>query len=109
MPGGPTTPTTHPAPPIASVQDAGRRVLISHVRPTRVVSRRPIGLRSRPTPSSRRAGTRLLGALDVHHFGLTQLHGVFDQPRGGLAEHHPAGRRADSIRCAMPTCSPIAV
>ena len=68
-------------------------MFISQVRPTSVglVPAARAGVQ-RPSPSSRRAAYRLVGALDAHHFRFAQHRGVLDQPRGGLAEHHPAGR-----------------
>ena len=36
---------------------------------------------------------RRVGTLDTYQLGLTQHRGVLHQPRGGVAEHHRAGRR----------------
>ena len=38
-------------------------------------------------------GNWVVGPLDVHPLRFGQHHGVLDQPRGGLREHHPARGR----------------
>jgi hypothetical protein len=35
---------------------------------------------------------RRVGAFDTHHLGLTEHDRVFDEPRGGLAQHYPTRR-----------------
>jgi hypothetical protein len=45
----------------------------------------------------------------VHQFRVAQHRGILDQARGRFAEHDPTRGATDSIRCAIPTCSPIAV
>ena len=83
-------------------------VFISAARSTRAGPRRASCMCSLPTASRRRAGAALLEPLMrtcTAHPTLPHAH----QSRGRLTEHHPAGGATDSIRCANPTCSPIAV
>jgi len=52
---------------------------------------------------------RLVAALDTHQLRFAQHGGMFNQSRGGITEHHPPGGATDSIRWAIPTCSPMVV
>ena len=55
-------------------------------------------------------GNGLLGALDVHPLGRPE-HGGVSRPDRAVDSLSitPPGGATDSIRCAIPTCSPIAV
>ena len=92
MPGGPTTFTTPPRPPIARSTMASRAA-ISQRRPTRLASARP----TRPSRGLDRQqparAHRFVGPLDAHPLRFAQHHGVLDQPRGRLRQHHRARRR----------------
>ena len=69
-----------------------RRTSPSADRPDSTQQRRA-ARRSSAMPSSRRAGTGVVGALDVHHLGVAQRRRALNQSRGGRAEHHPTRRR----------------
>ena len=78
------------------------RAAISQRRPTRLASARPT-TPSRGLIATQSAGRhRFVGALDVHPLRFDQHHGVLDQPRGRLRQHHPA-RRAPPIPSAART------
>ena len=91
MPGGPTTFTTPPRPPIVRSTMASRAA-ISQRRPTRLASARP----TRPSRGliaiSRRARTGSSAPLMRTHSGSASITSVLDQPRGRLRKHHPARR-----------------
>ena len=52
---------------------------------------------------------RLIGALDLNQLRLAERRCAINQSRGGRQSITPPGGATDSIRCAIPTCSPIAV
>ena len=89
-PGGATSPTTAPEPAIDR-SSTPVSAASSHCRPTRVVSRRPMAPCS-ATPSRRRAGTGCSAPLMRTNSGSPSTTVCIDEPCGGLAEHHPAGR-----------------
>ena len=84
-------------------------VFSSSSRPTRVDCGASVRSRPESTPSRRRAGTGGVDALDRHHLRFAEDDYAPDELRGRIAEHDPPGGAADSIGCAIPTCSPIAV
>ena len=47
----------------------------------------------RADPHQPARGNRFVGPLDAHPFRFGQHHGVLDEPRGRLREHHPARGR----------------
>ena len=58
--------------------------------------------------SRRRAGTGFVRTLDLHPLRLAESGHSADTGRGSLSITSP-GEATDSIRCAIPTCSPTAV
>ena len=68
------------------------RAAISQRRPTRLASARPTMAIPRADRHQPARGNRFVGALDAHPLRFGQHHGVLDQPRGGLRQHHPARR-----------------
>ena len=68
------------------------RAAISQRRPTRFASARPTSPSRGPIAHQPARGNRFVGALDAHQLRFSQHHGVLDQPRGGLRQHHPARR-----------------
>ena len=69
------------------------RAAISQRRPTRLASARPTGPSRGPIAHQPARGHRFVGPLDAHPLPFTQRHGVLDQPRGRLRQHHPARGR----------------
>ena len=92
MPGGPTTFThTTAATDRALHQGVKGRHLPASTDQARLGA--PDQALPRADPHQPARGNRFVGALDVHPFRFRQRHGVLDQPRGGLREHHPARGR----------------
>ena len=92
MPGGPTTPTTAPWPSIAR-SNKPSTADISHRRPTRFDSARPMSVMLvRPMPNSRWASHRFIGTLDLNQLRLAESRYTINESRGRCAQHHPAGR-----------------
>ena len=90
MPAGPATPMTHPC-PLTDRSNMPVMVCSSQSRPTKVgCDRRPVRLVLLSTPSRRCAVTGSSLPLILHQLRFAQHGGMFDQSRGGLAEHHPA-------------------
>ena len=91
MPGGPTTPTTAPWPSIAR-SSTPSTAAISHRRPTRVDSSTPDAVAAVGHAQQPPGRHRFVGTLDAHQLRFAEHRGALDQPRGGLAEHHPTRR-----------------
>ena len=66
---------------------------ISQRRPTRLASARPDLAISRADRHQPASAHRFVGPLDAHPLRFSQHHGVLDQPRGRLRQHHPARGR----------------
>ena len=81
---------------------------ISQRRPTRVDSaaRSAIPVRHAQQPPG---GDRFVGTFDVDHLGLTEHRRASTSRAVDALSITPPGGATDSIRCAMPTCSPTAV
>ena len=60
-------------------------------------------------PSSRWASDRLIGALDLNHLRLAEDRRVSTSRAVDALSITPPAGATDSIRCAIPTCSPTAV
>ena len=105
IPGGPTTPTTDPRPADRALEKSRSRCAV----PTRVLQgstaqARPS--RSEATPSRRRARHGRVGTLDRHPLRFAEKAA---RPTSCAVESlnmTPPGGAADSMRCAIPTCSP---
>ena len=83
------------------------RAAISQCRPTKRASARSV-LRE-PIPSSRRAAAGSSASFDPNQLGLAKSRAMLDQPAVDSLSITPPDGAADSIRCAIPTCSPKAV
>ena len=111
IPAGPTTLTTQPWPLTDRskiARDSGQFPRASNQASASGCLIRPCCGRYRTAIAARRTGssTPLMRTI----CGSAKHGDVLDEPRSGLAQHHRHRRGAtDSIRCAMPTCSPIAV
>ena len=107
MPGGPTTFTTPPRPPIARSTMASRAA-ISQRRPTRLASARPTRPSRGSIATSRRARTGSSAPLMRTHSGSASITVCSTSRAVDSDSITPPGGATDSIRCANPTCSPIA-
>ena len=107
MPGGPTTVTTPPRPPIVRSTMASRAA-ISQRRPTRLASARPTRPSRALIASSRRARTGSSAPLMRTHSGSASITVCSTSRAVDSDSITPPGGATDSIRCANPTCSPIA-
>ncbi len=92
MPGGPTTFTTPPRPPIArsTMASSGRHLPAPTDQARLGAPDQAIPRADRHQPAR---AHRFVGPLDAHPLRFSQHHGVLDQPRGGLRQHHPARGR----------------
>ena len=54
-------------------------------------------------------GHSFIGTLDLDHLWFAQQRDALDQRAVDPLSMTPPGGATDSIRCAMPTCSPIVV
>ena len=107
MPGDPTTPTTAPWPSVARSSKPSTAA-ISQRRPTRVDSARPpVGCPS-PMPNSRRAGTGSSAPLIRTNSNSPRLAAPSTSRAVDALSITPPGGATDSIRWAIPTCSPTA-
>ena len=107
MPGGPTTQTTRPAPPMPRSS-----IPVSAVDFPACARRAPLrGGLARPAPIAEQTTGRhrFVGALDVHQLGIAQYSAFSTNRAVDSLSITPPGGATDSIRWAMPTCSPIAV
>ena len=91
MPGEPTTPTTAPCPSTAR-SNSPSTADISHRRPTNFDSARPTARCWSLHAQQAMGRDRLIGTLDLNQLRLAESRCAFNQPCGGRAEHHPAGR-----------------
>ena len=102
MPGGPTTFTTPPRPPIARSAMASRAA-ISQRRPTRLASARPTRPSRGPIATSRRARTGSSAPLMRTHSGSASITVCSTSRAVDSDSITPPGGATDSIRCAIPT------
>ena len=108
MPGCPTIPTTPPWPAIARSSKPST-VDISHRRPTRFDAARLITGCWSPIPSRRRATTPSGAPLIWTISGSPRSATLSTNRAVDALSSTPPGGATDSIRWAMPTCSPIVV
>ena len=107
MPGGPTTFTTPPRPPIARSTIASRTA-ISQFRPTRLASARPTTPSRDPIATSSRAGTGWSAPLMRTNSVSFRTAVCSTSSAVASLSITPPGGATDSIRCAYPTVWPIA-
>ena len=107
MPGDPTTPTTAPCPSMARSSKPSTAA-ISQRRPTRFDSAGPAARCPSPMPSSRRAGTGAWAPLIRTNSNSPRLAAPSTSRAVDALSITPPGGATDSIRWAIPTCSPTA-
>ena len=103
MPGGPTTFTTPPRPPIVRSTMASRAA-ISQRRPTRLASARPTRPSRGSIATSRRARTGSSAPLMRTNSGSASITVCSTSRAVDSDSITPPGGATDSIRCAIPTC-----
>jgi hypothetical protein len=108
IPAGPTTPTTLPLPLIERSRIAPR-ALCSQSRPTRVVDARRPSRGCTATSSSRLAGTGVSAPFMCARSGSPSTATSSTSRAVDSLSITPPDGATDSIRWAIPTCSPIAV
>ncbi len=108
IPGGPTTPTTHPLPLTARSRSPRE---CAHLPLAADETRSPLDSAARPVAiaSRRRAGTGSSAPLMCTSSASPKMAAFSTRRAVDSLTITPPGGATDSIRCAMPTCSPMAV